>query len=67
MLGYEWLVGATTVATLACATAFARVEAIAIGALVDEEDQGGPAMAEDFKRLAALMPAALTRRDGAYV
>lgn len=67
VLGYEWLVGATTVATLACAAAFARVDAIAIGALVDEGDQGGPAVAEDFERLAALMPAALTRRDGAYV
>lgn len=67
VLGYEWLVGATTVATLACAAAFARLDAIAIGALVDEEDQGGPAVAEDFERLSALMPAALTRRDGAYV
>lgn len=67
VLGYEWLVDATTVATLACAAAFARIDAIAIGALVDEEDQGGPAVAEDFERLAALMPAALTRRDGAYV
>lgn len=58
---------ATTVATLACAAAFARVDAIAIGALVDEEDSGGPAVAEDFARLASLLPAALTRRDGAYV
>lgn len=54
-------------ATLACAAAFARVDAIAIGALVDEEDGGGPAVAEDFERLAALLPAALTRRDGTYV
>lgn len=67
VLGYEWLVGATTVATLACAAAFARVDAIAISALVDEEDSGGPAVAEDFERLASLLPAALTRRDGAYV
>lgn len=67
VLGYEWLVGATTVATLACTTRFARVDDIALGALVDEEDGGGPAVAEDFERLSRMMPAALTRRDGAYV
>ena len=67
VLGYEWLVGATTIATLACARRFARVDTISIGALVDEEDGGGPAVAEDFERLARMMPAALTRRDGAYI
>lgn len=67
VLGYEWLVGATTIATLACAKPFARVDAITIGALVDEEDQGGPAVAEDFERLATVMPSVLSRSDGAYV
>lgn len=67
VLGYEWLVGATTVSVLACAKAFARVDAISIGALVDEEDGGGPAVEEDFERLARMMPAALTLKDGAYI
>lgn len=67
VLGYEWLVGATTVATLTCAEAFARIDSIAIGALVDEQDAGGPAVAEDFERLSRLMPAALTRREGAWI
>lgn len=67
VLGYEWLVGATTVAALTCANKFARVDVISIGALVDEQDGGGPAVEEDFERLARMMPAALTRRDGAYV
>lgn len=67
VLGYEWLVGATTIATLACAKPFARVETIKIDALVDEEDQGGPAVAEDFERLATVMPSILARSDGAYV
>jgi hypothetical protein len=67
VLGYEWLVGATTISTLASAEPFARVDTIRIGALVDEEDQGGPAVAEDFERLAAVMPSVLARRDGAYV
>ncbi|MBW9091894.1 NAD(P)-dependent oxidoreductase [Rhizobium wenxiniae] len=67
VLAYEWLVGATTVSALKLAQSFKRVDSIKIGALVDEEDGGGPAVAEDFKRLSKLMPAALTRRDGAYV
>ncbi|MBP1848167.1 hypothetical protein J2046_006457 [Rhizobium petrolearium] len=67
VLGYEWLVGATTVATLTCAKQFARLHEIRIGALVDEQDGGGPAVAEDFERLNRMMPAALTRRDGSYV
>ena len=67
VLGYEWLVGATTIATLACAKAFSRVHHISIGALVDDEEQPGPAVSEDFERLGRMLPAALTRRDGAYV
>lgn len=67
VLGYEWLVGATTVPTLHLAKNFAQVDAIRIGALVDEEDGGGPAVAADFEYLNTLMPAALTRRDGNYV
>lgn len=67
VLGYEWLVGATTVPTLRFAKPFGRVDDIVIGALVDEEDGGGPAVAEDFERLSSMMPAALTRREGAYV
>lgn len=67
VLGYEWLVGATTVSTIELAKGFDRIDTIKIGALVDEEDGGGPAVAEDFKRLTKMMPAALTRRDGAYI
>lgn len=67
VLGYEWLVGATTVSTLAFAKPFARIDTIRIGALVDEEDQGGPAVAEDFERLATVMPSVLARSDDAYI
>lgn len=65
--GYEWLVGATTVATLECAKAFSRIDTIVIGALVDEEDGGGPAVAEDLERLNKMLPSALSRRDGAWI
>lgn len=67
VLGYEWLVGATTIAVMQAAKSFGRLDEIRIGALVDDEDKGGPAVQEDFERLGRLMPAALTRRDGAYV
>lgn len=67
VLGYEWLVGATTIAGLTCAKPFARLDQITINALVDEEDAGGPAVAEDFERLGRMMPAALIRRDGSYI
>lgn len=67
VLGYEWLVGATTVPTLELAKAFRRVDEIVIGGLVDEQDAGGPAVADDFERLTRILPDALTRRDGAYI
>jgi hypothetical protein len=67
VLGTEWLVGATTVPTLEFAKAFRRVDAIAIGALLDEQDAFGPAAAADLERQTKTMPAALARRDGAYL
>lgn len=67
VLGYEWLVGATTVPALHLTKPFAQVDEIRIGALVDEQDTGGPAVAEDFKYLNHLMPAALSRREGNWI
>ncbi|MGX9427678.1 NAD(P)-dependent oxidoreductase [Bradyrhizobium sp. LeoA1S1] len=67
VLGTEWLVGATTVPTLEFAKAFGRVHDIAIGALLDEQDAFGPAAAADLERQTKTMPAALARRDGAYL
>lgn len=67
VLGYEWMVGATTVATLHLAKAFARVHDIRIHALVDEQDGGGPTVAVDFEHLNKMLPAALTRRDGKFI
>ena len=66
VLGAEWLVGATTVPTLAFATQFGRVRDVTLGALLDEQDAGGPAQAADLERVTKTTPAALARRDGAY-
>jgi hypothetical protein len=67
VLGTEWLVGATTIPTLKFAQAFGRVHSIMIGALLDEQDVTGPAGYADFERQNKIMPAALVRRDGAFV
>jgi hypothetical protein len=67
VLGYEWMVGATTVATLSIAKAFSRVQDIVMNALVDEQDTGGPTVAKDFEHLSKMLPAALSRRDQAYI
>ncbi|WP_207482788.1 hypothetical protein [Arenibaculum pallidiluteum] len=67
VLGTEWLVGATSVPTLEFAKAFGRVDEISIGALVDEQDAFGPAAETDLERQTKTMPAALARRDGAFV
>lgn len=66
VLGYEWMVGATTVATLDIAKAFSRIDDININALVDEQDTGGPTVAADFEHLNRMLPAALTRLDAVY-
>ncbi|WP_426111047.1 NAD(P)-dependent oxidoreductase [Pseudomonas sp. DSP3-2-2] len=67
VLGYEWMVGATTVSTLSVAGAFGRIHDISINAFVDEQDTGGPTVATDFEHLNRMLPAALTRRNGVYV
>ncbi len=67
VLGYEWLVGATTIATLTAAKSYARVDGIRIGALVDEEDWGGPAVAEDFERFTSVISSTLARKAAAFV
>lgn len=66
VLGTEWLVGATSLPALSIAERFGRIDSIAIGALVDEQDTIGPAADYDLERLGETLPAALTRTDGAW-
>ncbi|WP_118136980.1 NAD(P)-dependent oxidoreductase [Oceanicella sp. SM1341] len=66
VLGAEWLVGATTVPAVAAAQRFARVDSLRIGALLDEQDGGGPAADRDVERLISSRPPALTLRGGAH-
>jgi hypothetical protein len=67
VLGAEMLVGAVSVPTLTLVKAFRRVDEITVGALLDEQDTGGPATVIDMQRMAEVLPAALTRRDAAFI
>jgi hypothetical protein len=66
VLGSEWLAGVATLPTLHFAKSFGRVTDIVIGALLDEQDTGGPAAITDMDRQAELASAALTRRNGEF-
>ena len=67
VLGTEWLVGASTVPALQIAKKFGRVDTINIGALIDEQDTGGPEQSLDHDRAVKTQPPALTRREGNYM
>ena len=67
LLGSEWLVGAAVLPALDLAAGFARIDAIEIGAVLDDQDIGGPAAEIDLDRLTTVAPAALTRIGGQFV
>lgn len=66
VLGTEWLVGATTIPTVEIARQFDRIDDIAIGALLDEQDDFGPAAELDYNRQTQTLSAALARVDGEW-
>lgn len=64
LLSY-WLAGVATLPVLAYAKAFARVDRVAIGAVLDDRDVGGPAAYADLERFAA-SPRVLGLSDGHF-
>lgn len=66
VLGTEWLVGATTMPALELAKEFGRIDSIGIGALLDEQDSGGPAAFDDLERQTEAVPAVQARKDGVW-
>ena len=66
VLGSEWLAGAAVLTTLHLAKAFSRLDRIALSAVLDDQDIGGPAADADYTRLTSVSPAALTLIDGRY-
>lgn len=66
VLGTEWLVGATTIPAIKFASEFSAINNITINALLDEQDDFGPAANADLERQTKTVPAALARRNGAF-
>jgi hypothetical protein len=65
LLASHLYAGLLVLATLDLAREFDRIDSIQIGMVLDEFDSGGPAAAEDLRRLAAIT-AGQVRRDGVF-
>ncbi|WP_459250789.1 saccharopine dehydrogenase [Streptomyces youssoufiensis] len=66
LLASHWCAGALTLAVSHLAREYERVDAVRIGAVLDERDTGGPAGMADLERWSATTSAALVRRDGVF-
>ncbi|AKF87334.1 hypothetical protein MFUL124B02_41445 [Myxococcus fulvus 124B02] len=66
LLGTSWLVGAATLPALHFAREFKTLDSIAMGAVLDEQDIGGPAASADLERAASAAPNALILEDGKW-
>ncbi|MGW4329012.1 saccharopine dehydrogenase [Nocardia sp. NPDC004573] len=66
LVASHYLAGLVVLATLAAAERFSRVDAVRIGAVLDETDAGGPAGMADLERLSAATSAGWLRRDGVF-
>ncbi|MFJ5263045.1 saccharopine dehydrogenase [Streptomyces sp. NPDC088387] len=66
LLASHWCAGVITVAALELAREFERVDAVRVGAMLDESDTGGPAGIADLERWGEVTSAGLVRRDGAF-
>ncbi len=66
LLASHFAAGAGVLAALHVAREFGRVESIRIGAVLDEQDAGGPAGLADLERLFIASSAGLQRRDGVF-
>ncbi|WEV28486.1 saccharopine dehydrogenase [Streptomyces sp. 71268] len=66
LLASHWCAGAVTLVVAHLAREFERVDAVRIGAVLDERDTGGPAGIADLERWSAITSAGLVRRDGVF-
>ncbi|MGW4186965.1 MULTISPECIES: saccharopine dehydrogenase [unclassified Nocardia] len=60
------LAGLATLAALAAAREFGRIDSVRLAAILDEMDTGGPAGIADLERWSAVTAAGLVRRDGVF-
>jgi hypothetical protein len=66
VIGSHWLAGAATFAALHFAEEFRELDAVDIGAVLDDRDIGGPAAQADFERLTQMATSELLREDGLW-
>ncbi|MFF2020976.1 saccharopine dehydrogenase [Streptomyces sp. NPDC058171] len=66
LVASHWCAGSIVLAALDSAREFERVDSIRIGALLDEQDTGGPAGTADLERWSTATSAGLVRRDGVF-
>ncbi|MFF3223874.1 saccharopine dehydrogenase [Nocardia suismassiliense] len=66
LVGSHWFAGLLVLATLELAREFEQVDGIRIGALIDDQDLGGPAGLAELARWSALPAAGFVRRDGVF-
>lgn len=67
LLNSFWLAGTILLPTLYFSKEFAVIDEIAIGALLDEEDMGGPAAYADYERQSKAGPYALILKNGSWI
>jgi hypothetical protein len=66
LMASHFCAGVGVLATLHSAREFDRIDAIRIGAVLDELDAGGPAGLADLERWSTVTSAGLVRRDGVF-
>ncbi|WP_378729470.1 saccharopine dehydrogenase [Nocardia brasiliensis] len=66
LLASHWFAGLVVLTTLEWAREFDRIDTIRIGALLDDQDMGGPAAIAELQRWSAVAAASLVRRDGVF-
>ncbi|OZM82895.1 saccharopine dehydrogenase [Pseudonocardia sp. MH-G8] len=66
LVASHYCAGVGVLVALHLAREFGRVDAIRVGAVLDEQDVGGPAALADLERLLAATSAGLQRRDGVF-
>ncbi|MFI8875647.1 saccharopine dehydrogenase [Streptomyces sp. NPDC055243] len=66
LMASHFCAGAVVLAALHLAREFERIDTIRIGAVLDEQDTGGPAGIADLERWSTVTSAGLVRRDGVF-
>ncbi|MGE6738588.1 saccharopine dehydrogenase [Streptomyces sp. NPDC059900] len=66
LLASHYCAGSVVLAALHSARQLDRIDTIRIGAVLDEQDTGGPAGKADLQRWSAATPAAMVRQDGVF-